>query len=144
MSAYDFNLIIEFCSKFYIWEVLIIVAAILLTQFIKLPIKAKAVALQEKYGVDKSMLTQITIIFPYFLSAIFVFVLYWYRSGWAIELLKDKCGAMLAEVGVLGSGAIGLYELVKKIIQGTKAIKEKKAIEKKPPEAVSYRVKGGK
>ena len=141
MTPEELNLIVNFCSKYFIWELLIIVAAILLTQLIKLPIKAKGLKLQEKYGIDKSMITQITIIIPYVLCAIAVFLLYWGRANWAIDVLKEQCGSMVAEVLALGSGSIGLYELVKKIVQGTKAIKEKKEKENLPPEKISYRVK---
>lgn len=137
----DLNLVIEFCSRFYIWELIIIVVAIGLTQLLKLPIKAKALKLEEKYNVDKSMLTQITIIIPYVLCAIMVFVLFWYRSGWTMKLDSLEWKNIVAEIIALGSGSIGLYELFKKIIQGNKAIKEKKELAKMPPEKISYRVK---
>ncbi len=135
----DINIIIDFFSRFYVWELLIIVIAILLTQLIKIPIKLKAEKLEEKYKVDKSMLTQITIILPYTLCAIMVFFLSWYKSGWTLDTLDWR--AIILEIAALGSGSIGIYELFKKIIKGASAIKEKKEKEKLPPEKVSYRVK---
>ena len=135
----DLNLIIEFCSKFYIWELVIILVAIGLTQLLKMPIKNCALKYQEKYKIDKSIITQLTIIIPYVLCAIMTFFLFWYKSGWSIYTIEWK--AMAAEIGILGSGSIGLYELVKKIIQGSKAIQEKKELANMPPEKVSYRIK---
>ena len=120
----------EFLSKFYIWEIIIILLAILLTTFIKIPIKKKAVKLQEKYGVDKSMLTWVTALIPYVLCLSMVFVLFWYKSGWVEKLDALDYSGIISEGLVLGSGAIGLYEAVKKIIKGSKAIKEKKEIQR--------------
>lgn len=126
MNPEELQEIINILSKFYIWEILIIGIAILLTAILKLPIKKKAVKLQEKYGVDKSMLTWITALIPYILCAIMVFLLYWYRAGFVNKLESLDYAAIFTEAGLLGSGAIGLYEAVKKIIKGSIAIKEKK------------------
>lgn len=120
----------EFLSKFYIWEILIIILVILLTTFIKIPIKKKALKLQEKYGVDKAMLTWVTALIPYVLCLSMVFVLFWYKSGWSEYLDQLDYSGIISEGLVLGSGAIGLYEAVKKIIKGSKAIKEKKELQR--------------
>ena len=110
--------IVNFLSKWYIWEILIMVLAILFTMFIKIPIKKAAVKWQEKYGIDKSKITWINGMFPYILVFIMVFVLFWYKTGWNMEL-KDP--EFWKDVGtrtaILGSGAIGLYELIKKLKQ---------------------------
>lgn len=120
------QVIADFLSKFYIWEAIIIVVAIALTGLLKLPIKKQALKLQEKYGVDKSMLTWVTALIPYALCFIMVFVLYWYKSGFTGQLELLDYQAIVSEGIILGSGSIGLYEAVKKIIKGGKAIKEKK------------------
>ena len=120
------QVIADFLSKFYIWEAIIIVVAIALTGLLKLPIKKQALKLQEKYGVDKSMLTWVTALIPYSLCFIMVFVLYWYKSGFTGQLELLDYQAIVSEGIILGSGSIGLYEAVKKVIKGGKAIKEKK------------------
>lgn len=132
--------IIAFLSKYYIWEIVIMVIAIGLTMLIKLPIKKRAVALEEKYGVDKSILTWTIAFIPYILVGIMVFVLYWYKSNWALQFSQLEWASILAETSLIASGSIGLYEAVKKIIQGSKAIQEKKKAAKEP-EQISYRVK---
>ena len=53
-----------------------------------------------------------------------VFVLYWYKSNWALKFDSLEWSQMISEIGIIGSGAIGIYEAVKKIIQGSKAIAE--------------------
>ena len=145
MNPEEIQALINILSKFYIWELLIIGLAILLTAVIKIPIKRKAVSLQEKYGVDKSMLTWITALIPYVLCLIMVFVLYWYRAGFPAKLDSLDYAAIFTEMGILGSGAIGIYEAVKKIIKGSKAIAEKKKLQKeeanKPAQKAAYRVK---
>lgn len=145
MNPEEIKALIDMLSKFYIWEILIIGIAILLTAFIKMPIKKKAVALQEKYGVDKSMLTWITAFIPYVLCLIMVFVLYWYRAGFPAKLDSLDYAAIFGEMGILGSGAIGIYEAIKKIIKGSKAISEKKKQQKEaalsPAENSKYRIK---
>lgn len=127
--------IVEFLHKFYIWEILIIIIAIALTAIIKIPIKNKALKLQEKYGVDKSMLTWATALIPYILCLIMVFVLFWYKSGWTRQLETLDYHYIVTEGILLGSGAIGVYEAVKKIIKGNKAIQEKKKLQKENEEA---------
>ena len=122
----EFQEIAAFLSKFYIWEILIMLLAIGLTFIFKIPIKKKAYKLQEKYGVDKSMLTWITAIIPYVLCLIMVFFLYWYRAGFSEKLDSLEYTSIITEGILLGSGAIGLYEAVKKIVKGQKAIHEKK------------------
>ena len=124
------NVIVEFLSKFYIWEIIIIVLAIALTGILKLPIKKQALKLQEKYGVDKSMLTWVAALFPYILCLIMVFMLFWYKSGFTSSLESLDYQGIVTEGILLGSGAIGLYEAVKKIIKGSKAIKEKKELQR--------------
>lgn len=120
----------EFLSKFYIWEILIILIAIALTGIFKLPIKKRALKLQEKYGVDKSMLTWATALIPYVLCLIMVFALFWYKSGFSMQLETLDYSGIITEGLLLGSGAIGLYEAVKKFVKGHKAIKEKKATQR--------------
>ena len=117
--------IVDFLSKFYIWEIIIILLAILLTAFIKIPIKRKAIKLEKELGVDKSVLTWVSALIPYSLCLIMVFVLFWYREKWCDPAILDYAG-IVTEGLLLGSGAIGLYEAVKKIVKGRKAIKEKK------------------
>jgi hypothetical protein len=144
MNPEDIQVIIGILSKYYIWEILIMGIAIGLTMILKLPIKKKAVKLQEKYGVDKSMLTWITAFIPYVLCAIMVFVLFWYRSGFTEKLDSLEWTRIATEIGVLGSGAIGLYEAIKKIIKGSIAIHQKKIKAKEEaelPPASKYRVK---
>lgn len=119
--------IVDFLSKFYIWEILIILLAILLTAFIKIPIKRKALKLQKELGVDKSIITWVTALIPYGLCLIMVFVLFWYRTKWGDLAALDYAG-IVTEGLLLGSGSIGLYEAVKKIIKGHKAVKEKKEL----------------
>lgn len=141
MNPEDLELIISMLSKYYIWEILIIGVAIGLTMILKLPIKKKAVKLQEKYGVDKSMLTWITALIPYVLCLTMVFVLFWYRAGWTMETLNWQ--AIVTEGMLLGSGAIGLYEAIKKIIKGSIAIHQKKQLKKAEednPPASKYRI----
>lgn len=118
--------IAEFLAKFYIWEIIIILIAIALTGILKLPIKKKALKLQEKYGVDKSMLTWVSGLIPYALCLIMCFILFWYKSGWSMQFDVLDWSGIITEGLLLGSGAIGLYEVVKKIIKGHKAIQEKK------------------
>ena len=93
---------------------------------LKLPIKKQAVKLQEKYGVDKSILTWVIALIPYALSAIMVFLLYWYKSSWSLKFEAIQWASMLTETGIIASGAIGIYEAVKKMVEGSKAIQEKK------------------
>lgn len=119
--------IVDFLSKFYIWEIIIILLAILLTAFIKIPIKRKAIKLEKELGVDKSVLTWVSALIPYSLCLIMVFVLFWYREKWCDPAILDYAG-IVTEGLLLGSGAIGLYEAVKKIVKGRKAIKEKKEL----------------
>ena len=141
MNPEDLELIISMLSKYYIWEIIIIGVAIGLTMILKLPIKKKAVKLQEKYGVDKSMLTWITALIPYVLCLTMVFVLFWYRSGWTMETLNWQ--GIATEGVLLGSGAIGLYEAIKKIIKGSIAIHQKKQLKKAEEEsapASKYRI----
>ena len=141
MNPEDLQLIINMLSKYYVWEILIIGVAIGLTMILKLPIKKKAVKLQEKYGVDKSMLTWITALIPYVLCLTMVFVLFWYRAGWTMETLNWQ--AIVTEGMLLGSGAIGLYEAIKKIIKGSIAIHQKKQLKKAEEEsapASKYRI----
>lgn len=126
------KLITDYLSKFYIWEILIILLAILLTTFIKIPIKRKALRLQKELGVDKSIITWITALIPYVLCLISCFVLYWYKAGWGFKVLSSlDYSGLVTEGLLLGSGAIGLYEAVKKMIKANKAVKEKKAIKEK-------------
>lgn len=122
--------VVDFLSRFYIWEILIIIVAIALTMIFKIPIKNKAKQLQDKYGVDKSMLTWVTALIPYVLCLGMVFTLFWYKSGWTKEIDSLDFSAIVTEGILLGSGAIGLYEAVKKIYKGNKAIQEKKALKK--------------
>lgn len=124
------EVITEFLSKFYIWEIIIILLAIALTGILKLPIKKHALKLQEKYGVDKSMLTWISALIPYTLCLLMVFFLFWYKSGFVSNLELLDYQGIITEGILLGSGAIGLYEAVKKIIKGSKAIKEKKELKR--------------
>lgn len=136
--------IADFLSKFYIWEILIILIAIALTGILKLPIKKHALKLQEKYGVDKSMLTWITALFPYILCLLMVFALFWYKAGFPESLESLDFSGIITEGLLLGSGAIGLYEAVKKIVKGSKAIKEKKVLQKdrslaKQPIKIEYK-----
>ena len=141
MNPEDLQTLINMLSKYYVWEILIIGVAIGLTMILKLPIKKKAVKLQEKYGVDKSMLTWITALIPYVLCLIMVFVLFWYRAEWTLDSLNWQ--AIVTEGAVLGSGAIGLYEAIKKIIKGSIAIHQKKQLKKaeeENPPASKYRI----
>lgn len=130
MNPEEITVIIDFLSKFYIWEIIIIGVAIGLTMIFKLPIKKHAIKLQEKYGVDKSMLTWITALIPYVLCFIMIFVLYWYRSGFTDKFDSLAWAGIMTETGLLGSGAVGLYEAIKKIIKGSMAIHEKKKLQK--------------
>lgn len=130
MNPEELKSIIDFLSKFYIWEIIIIGVAIGLTMIFKLPIKKHAYKLQTKYGVDKSMLTWITALIPYVLCFIMIFVLYWYRSGFTDKFDSLEWAAIMTETGLLGSGAVGLYEAIKKFIKGAKAIHEKKELQK--------------
>lgn len=123
------KVIVDYLSKFYIWEILIILLAILLTAFIKIPIKKRALKLQKELGVDKSIITWVTALFPYLICLLSCFALYWYKAGWGLEVLPalDYSG-IVTEGLLLGSGAIGLYEAVKKIIKARAALKEKRAL----------------
>lgn len=110
--------IMSFLSKWYIWELIIMIVAILLTLVAKIPIKKAAVRWQEKYGIDKSKITWVNAIFPYIFIFIMVFVLFWYKAGWNLELKDpDFWKNVGTRTGILGSGAIGLYELIKKLKQ---------------------------
>jgi len=144
MNPEDLQYLVGILSKYYIWEILIMGVAIGLTMILKLPIKNKAVKLQEKYGVDKSMLTWITALIPYVLVAIMVFFLFWYRADFTEKLDSLEWSRIATEIGVLGSGAIGLYEAIKKIIKGSIAIHQKKIKAKEEaelPPASKYRIK---
>lgn len=128
--------IMSFLSKWYIWELIIMVLAILLTLIVKIPIKKAAIKWQEKYGIDKSKITWINGIFPYIFVFIMVFILFWYKSGWDMELKDPGFWKNVGtRTGILGSGAIGLYELIKKLKEAIVAThqanakaKEEKAI----------------
>ena len=123
--------IMQFLSKWYIWELLIIVAAILLTLVVKIPIKRAAVKWEEKYGIDKSKITWINAVFPYIFVFIFVFILYWYKANWSLTLKDpDWWKAIGIRTATLGSGAIGLYELIKKVKQAIIATQEKAKLDK--------------
>lgn len=126
--------IMNFLSKWYIWEILIMIFAILLTMLIKIPIKRAAVKWQEKYGIDKSKITWINGMFPYILVFIMIFVLFWYQTGWDMELKDPEFWKNVGtRTAILGSGAIGLYELIKKLKQAaiaTHSVKEKVKAEK--------------
>ena len=123
--------IVNFLSKWYIWEILIMVLAILFTMFIKIPIKKAAVKWQEKYGIDKSKITWINGMFPYILVFIMVFVLFWYKTGWNMELKDPEFWKNVGtRTAILGSGAIGLYELIKKIKQAVIASKQASELKK--------------
>lgn len=144
MNPEDLQYLVGILSKYYIWEILIMGIAIGLTMILKLPIKNKAIKLQEKYGVDKSMLTWITALIPYVLVAIMVFFLFWYRADFTEKLDSLEWSRIATEIGVLGSGAIGLYEAIKKIIKGSIAIHQKKIKAKEEaelPPASKYRIK---
>ena len=135
MDEQTIQYITDFLSKFYIWEIIIIILAIVLTAIFKLPIKKRALKLQKELGVDKSAITWITALIPYVLCLLMVFALFWYRAGWGFEALSslDYAG-MVTEGVLLGSGAIGLYEAVKKLIKGHAAIKEKKELKEQAEE----------
>ena len=127
--------IIQFMSNWHIWEIIVIVASILLTMLVKLPIKKAAVKWEEKYGIDKSKITWINAMFPYVFSFIAVFVLYWYETGFNMELKDPEWWKEIAmKTAALGSGAIGLYELVKKIKQAILATMEKAKLDKESKE----------
>ncbi len=117
--------IMSFLSKWYIWELIIMVIAILLTLLIKIPIKKRAEEWQAKYKIDKSKITWINAIFPYIFVAAMVFILYWYKSGWNMNLKDPEFWKNIgSRTGILGSGAIGLYELIKKLKQAAIATHE--------------------
>lgn len=117
--------IMSFLSKWYIWELIIMVIAILLTLVFKIPIKKRAEKWQAKYKIDKSKITWINAIFPYIFVAIMVFILYWYKSGWNMNLKDPEFWKNIGtRTGILGSGAIGLYELIKKLKQAAIATHE--------------------
>lgn len=120
--------IMSFLSKWYIWELIIMVIAILLTLLIKIPIKKRAEEWQAKYKIDKSKITWINAIFPYIFVAAMVFILYWYKSGWNMNLKDPEFWKNVGtRTGILGSGAIGLYELIKKLKQAAIATHEANA-----------------
>ena len=117
--------IMSFLSKWYIWELIIMIIAILLTLLAKIPIKKYAEKWQEKYQIDKSKITWINAIFPYVFVAIMVFILYWYKSGWDMNLKDPGFWKNIgSRTGILGSGAIGFYELIKKLKQAIVATHE--------------------
>ena len=123
---------VQFLSKWYIWELIIIVAAILLTLVVKIPIKRAAVKWEEKYGIDKSKITWINAIFPYIFVFIFVFILYWYKANWSLTLKDPEWWKAIGiRTATLGSGAIGLYELIKKVKQAIVAAHQKAELDKK-------------
>ncbi len=127
--------IVQFLSKWYIWELIIIVAAILLTLVVKIPIKNAAIKWEEKYGIDKSKITWINAVFPYIFVFIFVFILYWYKANWSLTLKDpDWWKAVGLRTATLGSGAIGLYELIKKVKQAIIAAHQKAELDKKEKE----------
>lgn len=131
--------IVDFLSMWYIWEIIIIVLAILITLLVKIPIKRAAIKWQEEYGIDKSKITWINGIFPYIFVFIMVFVLFWYKSGWDMELKDPQFWKDVgSRTAILGSGAIGLYELIKKLKQAiiaTKNVNKQAKVEKKQREA---------
>lgn len=128
------KIVLQFASKFYIWEILIILLAILLTTFLKIPITKRALKLQKKYGVDKSMITWISALFPYAICIASCFFLFWYKSGWVLEAVIPA--SVITEGVLLGSGAIGLYEAIKKFVKAHAAIKEKKEKEEAKAEVI--------
>jgi len=115
------NTVANFLSKYFIWEIIIMLLIVGLTALLKLPIKKAAEKLEEKYKVDKSILTWTIGFIPPFLAAIAIFILYWYKSGWSMTLEASEWAGMFTEIGVVASGAIGIYEFFKKMIQGAKA-----------------------
>ena len=136
----------EFLSKWYLWEILIMLGAILLTLIVKIPIKRAAIKMQEKYGIDKSKITWINGIFPYIFVFIAVFLLFWSKVNWTFDLKDPQFWKDVGtRTGVLGSGAIGLYELIKKIKQAIIASKEasaKKNAEKANSDIVEVAIHG--
>lgn len=122
---------LEFLSKWYLWEILFMLGAILLTLIVKIPIKRAAIKMEEKYGIDKSKITWINGIFPYIFVFIAVFLLFWSKLNWTLDLKDPQFWKDVGtRTGVLGSGAIGLYELIKKIKQAIIAQKEANALKK--------------
>lgn len=122
--------IITFLSQWYIWELIIIVLAIILTLIVKIPIKRFAVKWEEQYGIDKSKITWVNAIFPYVFVFIFVFILYWYKAGWSLTLNDPEWWKQVGfKTTALGSGAIGLYELLKKIKEAFIATHQKKVLD---------------
>ena len=125
------NTVANFLSKYFIWEIVIMLLIVGITALLKLPIKKAAEKLEEKYKVDKSILTWTIGFIPPVLAAIAIFILYWYKSGWSMTLEASEWAGMFTEIGVVASGAIGIYEFFKKMIQGAKAIAEKNKTVKK-------------
>ena len=125
------NTVVNFLSKYFIWEIIIMLLIVGITALLKLPIKKAAEKLEEKYKVDKSILTWTIGFIPPFLAAIAIFILYWYKSGWSMKLEAEEWAAMFTEIGVVASGAIGIYEFFKKMFQGAKAVAEKNKTVKK-------------
>ena len=123
--------IMEFLSKWYLWEILIMLGAILLTLIVKIPIKRAAIKMEEKYKIDKSKITWINGMFPYIFVFIAVFLLFWSKLNWTLELRDPQFWKDVGtRTGVLGSGAIGLYELIKKIKQAVIASKQASVLKK--------------
>ena len=122
--------IIKFLSQWYIWELIIIVLAIILTLIVRIPIKRFAIKWEEQYGIDKSKITWVNAIFPYVFVFIFVFLLYWYKANWSLAIKDPEWWKEIGfETAALGSGAIGLYELLKKIKEAFIATHQKKVLD---------------
>jgi len=69
------NEVVTFLNQWFLWELLIIIVAVLLTQALKFPIKKAGEKFGAKTGKDKSIITVWISIIPFVVSFIWAFVL---------------------------------------------------------------------
>lgn len=103
----------QFLSQYHLWEAIFIVVVILITLAVKIPIKRAAVKFEEKHGIDKSYITWIVGFIPFILAFALVFAKMFYDVKWDIALLGWK--EVGAEAAIVGGGAVGFYEFIKKL-----------------------------
>lgn len=128
MDEQTIQQIVSFLSKYYGWELIIIGITIGLTFLVKIPIRKAADKYAEKYNVDKSVITWVIGVLPFVFAFLCLVPLYLYRVDWKFDSISWK--GVVTETATLGAAAMGVYEFVKKFIQGIKAKKNTQVISK--------------
>lgn len=135
MNQETIDKIVAFLSQWGFWQIIVIVAIILLTFAVKIPLYRYGKKYQEKTGVDKSRVTWIIALFPFIFGFIGSLILYIWPIGWNVNSLVGEDWAIIVkQAGVLGGAAIGVYEFLKKMFKAATA--KAKSEEKKQAENI--------